>query len=251
MLLAQRTAVVYGAGGSVGGAVARAFAREGATVFLAGRTADRLDRVVSEVANAGGTAQAAVLDVLDEAAVSAHADAVAHEAGGIDVAFNAVNDDGILAKPFVEMPFAEFAQPIEKVTRAHFLTTTAIAPHMIRQRRGVLLAISGSGPPVGRMGGCMVAWAALDALYGQLAAELGPDGIRVAWLNTIGLPESIQLDQLPPDTTAEDWCGGAEQTMLNRFATLDDVGNAAALLASDYANAMTATAANITCGAKA
>ena len=56
MLLKDKTAIIYGAGGSVGGAVARAFAREGAHVFLAGRTAAKLETVVDEIRAGGGMA---------------------------------------------------------------------------------------------------------------------------------------------------------------------------------------------------
>lgn len=209
-----------------------------------------LDKVADDITNVGGNAETAQLDALDDVAVSQHADAVAEAAGTIDIAFNAVHDGGILGTPLAIMPYEDFARPITIVTRAHFLTAQAVARHMTAQGSGVLLAISGSGAPAPRMGGCEVAWTALDTLYTQLACELGPHGIRVAWLRTIGIPESIKTEEIPPDMTAEQWCGGTEQTMLRRFASLTDVGNVAAFLASERARAMTATAANITCGAK-
>ena len=85
MLLENKNAVIYGAGGSIGGAVARAFAREGARVFLAGRTPATLEAVAQEIRSAGGRADAAQVDALDERAVDEHADAVAADAGGIDI----------------------------------------------------------------------------------------------------------------------------------------------------------------------
>ncbi|HXJ62389.1 MAG TPA: SDR family NAD(P)-dependent oxidoreductase, partial [Actinomycetota bacterium] len=90
MLLENRTAVVHGAGGPVGRAVAGAFAREGATVFLTGRTAEPLEPVAAEIAETGGRAETALVDVLDEEAVDRHADDVSREAGSIDVVFNSV-----------------------------------------------------------------------------------------------------------------------------------------------------------------
>src|ERR671938_30051 len=90
-LLHSKTAILYGAGGELGGAVARTFAREGATVYLAGRTRDPLERVAADIADAGGRAHVAVVDALDERAVDEHADAVAGEAGGTDVSFNLVS----------------------------------------------------------------------------------------------------------------------------------------------------------------
>lgn len=88
MLLEDKTAVIYGGGGSIGGAVARGFAREGATVFLAARTLERLEEVAKEIRSAGGVADTAQVDALDERAVDEHADAVVATAGAIDISFN-------------------------------------------------------------------------------------------------------------------------------------------------------------------
>jgi 3-oxoacyl-[acyl-carrier protein] reductase len=69
VLLEGKNAVIYGAGGSIGGAVARAFAREGARVFLAGRTLESLEEVAGQIRSAGGVAETAQVDALDERAV--------------------------------------------------------------------------------------------------------------------------------------------------------------------------------------
>jgi NADP-dependent 3-hydroxy acid dehydrogenase YdfG len=71
MLLADKIAVVYGAAGPIGSAMARAFAREGASVHLGGRTAATLDSVAADIRAAGGRAETAVVDTLDEQAVDA------------------------------------------------------------------------------------------------------------------------------------------------------------------------------------
>jgi 3-oxoacyl-[acyl-carrier protein] reductase len=127
MLLEHKNAIVYGGGGSVGGAVARAFAREGAKVFLAGRTLESLEEVAEEIAAAGGVAETAQVDALDERAVDELADAVAEKAGGIDVSFNAIFNDDVQGKPLAEMPFEHFARPITKAMRNQFLTARAAA----------------------------------------------------------------------------------------------------------------------------
>ena len=69
MLRETKNAVIYGAGGAIGGAVARAFAWEGAKVFLAGRTLAPVDAVAREISAAGGVAETARVDALDEQAV--------------------------------------------------------------------------------------------------------------------------------------------------------------------------------------
>jgi 3-oxoacyl-[acyl-carrier protein] reductase len=90
MLLQNKKAVIYGGGGAIGGAVAPAFAGEGAMVFLAGRTLAKLDRVAKDISAAGGMVETEAVDALDEKAVAKHTDAVVAKAGGIDIALNAV-----------------------------------------------------------------------------------------------------------------------------------------------------------------
>jgi len=195
MLLEHKTAVVYGGAGSVGGAVARAFAREGAKVFLAGRTLATLDQVAKEIRAAGGVAETAQVDALDEKAVDRHADAVAAQAGGIDISFNAIVNDDVQGIPLAELPFERFARPIAKAMRNQFLTARAVARHMTGRGSGVILTITGGDrEAVPTLGGTLVAWAAIEAQCRQWACELGPQGIRVVWLRTTGLPEAI------PDT---------------------------------------------------
>jgi NADP-dependent 3-hydroxy acid dehydrogenase YdfG len=93
MLLDNKNAVIYGAGGAIGGAVARTFAREGSNVHLAGRTLQSLQEVAQQIRSAGGVAHTAQLDALEEQAVDQHADAVAEKAGSIDISFNLISLD--------------------------------------------------------------------------------------------------------------------------------------------------------------
>ncbi|MGH2554974.1 MAG: SDR family NAD(P)-dependent oxidoreductase [Actinomycetota bacterium] len=258
VLLENKNAVIYGAG-PIGGAVARAFAREGAKVFLAGRSQAKLDGVAQEILAAGGKAETALVDALDEIAVDTHADAVAQTAGGIDVSFNAIGHGDVHGLPLIEMPFEDFARPITTAMKAQFLTARAAARHMVTQRSGVILAITATTARLNlpQVGGTAVTFDAIESLCRQLARELGPHGVRVVWLHTTGIPEAlVDTGELGPDygtgkpMTREEhvaWMQG--QTMLNRVTSLADVANAAAFLASDQAAAMTASAANLTCGA--
>src|SRR5258708_34904051 len=90
MLLKNKDAIIYGAGGAVGGAAARAFARDGAKVFLTGRNLGPVEKVAKEIIAAGGAAKAAQVDALDEHAVENHASSVVKDAGSIDISFNAI-----------------------------------------------------------------------------------------------------------------------------------------------------------------
>jgi NAD(P)-dependent dehydrogenase (short-subunit alcohol dehydrogenase family) len=247
VLLENRNAVIYGGGGSIGGAVARAFAREGARVHLAGRTRDSLERVADEIRSAGGTAETAQVDALDEAAVDEHADAMAASAGSIDISFNLISHGDVQGTPLAEMRLEDFERPVATAVRTMFLTSRAAARHMIRQRSGVILVFGGYGdPPAGHnLGGLQVAFGAMESLRRNLARELGPYGIRVVTLQTGGVPDSIPEGFAWRQAITDEIAGG---TMLNRAATLDDVGNVAVFAASDWARTITASALNITGG---
>jgi short-subunit dehydrogenase len=112
--------VIYGGGGAIGGAVARAFAREGATVFLAGRTLAKLDEVAADIAATGGTAETAEVDALDERAVNDHADRIAARTCPFDVALNAVRIAHNQGTPFPELSLEDYAHSITAYTRTNF-----------------------------------------------------------------------------------------------------------------------------------
>jgi 3-oxoacyl-[acyl-carrier protein] reductase len=246
MLLEHKVAVIYGAGGPIGGAVARAFAREGARVFLAGRTKAKLDTVADAIRAAGGVADTAVVDALDEQAVDEYVDAVAEQAGSIDISFNVISY-GDVQEPLTEIAVEDFTHPITTAMRTQFLTTRAAARHMVKRGSGVILYFGGGGPQtLPGLGGFKVALDALESLRRQWALELGRHGIRVVTLKSGGVPESI------PDSFAEKETITAsieQQSLLGRAATLADVGNVAAFVASDRARTMTAADVNISCGA--
>ena len=251
MLLDNKRAVIYGGGGSIGGAVARAFAREGARVFLAGRTRATLEEVADAVRTAGGAAETAEVDALDEEAVDRHADSVAAEAGGIDISFNLITHPHTHGTPLAKMAVDDFMAPLETAARTTFLTARAAARHMIPRRSGVILAFGGPGDRSGPMrdyylGGTQVAFDAIETIRRQLAVELGPHGVRVVTLASGGVPESLNEAFEGRQAIVEMIEG---QTLLGRAATLEDVGNAAAFAASDWARAMTAAIVNVSAGA--
>src|SRR5215218_7899988 len=201
MLLEDKNAVIYGAGGSIGRVVARAFAREGAKVYLAGRTLESLEEVAQEIRSAGGVAETAQVDAMDEWAVDEHADAVAASAGGIDVSFNLISYGDVQGTPLAEMPLEDFERPVMSAVRTQFLTSRAAARHMISQGSGVILFFGGAGgrDPIRDymsggfqvyLGGFQVALGAIEVLRRQLAVELGPHGIRVVTLQSGGVPET-------------------------------------------------------------
>src|SRR6266540_3220394 len=224
MLLENKVAVIYGASGSIGAAVARVFAREGARVFLAGRTQASLDAVADEIRSNGGAADTAVLDALAEQAVENYVAAVVKQAGQIDISFNLISY-GDVQKPLLELSVDNFMQPIMNAMRTHFLTTRAAARHMVKRGSGVILAFGGGGPQtLPGLGGFKIALDAIEGLRRQWAIELGEHGIRVVTLKTGGVPESISDSFAEKDKIA---ASIEQETLLGREATLADVGNVA------------------------
>lgn len=247
MLLRNRNAVIYGGGGAIGSAVARAFAREGARVHLAGRTRGSLDEAAESVRAAGGLADTDQVDALDEAAVDRFTDAVVERAGSLDISFSLISFGEVQGIPLTEISLADFERPVHNAVRAMFLTSRSAARHMIRQKSGVILAFGGYGDPPRehRLGGFQVAFGAMESLRRNLAAELGPHGIRVLTLQTGGVPDTLPESADYRDAVTSEIDG---HTLLGRAASLDDVGSVAVFAASDMARSMTATALNITGG---
>lgn len=256
MLLDNKIAVIYGGGGAVGAAVARTFAVEGARVFLAGRTIAKLEAVAAEISSTGATADVAEVDALDEQGVERHLADVVARAGRIDILFNAIGMHDVQGIPLLDISLADFAQPVDIATRTQFLTARAVARRMVDQGSGVIMSITAEPTPTSNLGGFLPACAVVEALWRGFAAELGPLGIRTVVVRSAGSPDSpavqdvfrlhTDADAASTEAIQAQWGGG---TLLNRLPLLADVANAAAILASDRAGAMTATLANVTCGA--
>ena len=259
MLLKNKNAIIYGAGGSIGGAVAREFAREGATVFLAGRTREKLDAVASDIASAGGSAEVAVLDALDERAVDEHTGAVVSKAGSIDISFNLVTRGDVQGIPLIEMTADDLLRAVVNGLRTNFLTARAAARQMVEQGSGVILALnSGSAKGSPMMGGTGPADAATDTFIRNLATEVGAQGVRVVGIWTAGLPETLSREKLAAvNSNLVDMDDAAFQGLLDsldqmrmtrRSPRLAEVAAVAAFLASDRASAITGTFVNVTSG---
>jgi NAD(P)-dependent dehydrogenase (short-subunit alcohol dehydrogenase family) len=259
MLLKDKVAVIYGAGGAIGGAVARAFAGDGARVFLTGRHLAPVEVVAKDVASAGGFAEAAAVDALDEQSVEAHLQSVIDKTGRVDISLNAVGipNSGILGIPLSDLDVVEFALPIATYTTSYFLTARLAARHMVANGSGVIMTVtalhSRTGIPL--VGGYGPAMAAKEALTRDLSAELAPLGIRVVGLRPQAMPETPTIkDAFEPRAKAsgmtwEQWQEFlASKTHARRLMTVDELANMAVLMASDRASGMTGTIVNLTMG---
>lgn len=259
MLLKGKVAVVYGAGGAIGGAAARAFAAEGAKVVVTGHSLAPVELVAKDVVAAGGSAAAAEVDALDEQAVDRHLQSLIDEAGRVDISFNAVGipDTKIVGVPLVELDVERFSLAIAAYTTSYFLTARSAARHMIPNRSGVIMTVtallSRTGVPL--VGGYGPAQAAKEALTRSLSAELAPHGIRVVGLRPQAMPETDTIKEAferratALGMTWDQWQEQlASRTHGRRLMTLAEMADVAAFMASDKASGMTGTTVNLTMG---
>ena len=258
-MLTDKVAVIYGAGGAIGSAVARAFAAEGTNLFLTGRSLPPVEIVAEDVASAGGSAEVAEVDALDEQAVDKHLQFVVDKTGRVDISFNAVGipNTKILGVPLVDLAVEQFLLPVTAFTTSYFLTARMAARRMVTQRSGVIMTVtalhSRAGIPL--VGGYGPAMAAKEALTRDLSAELAPQGIRVVGLRPQAMPETRTIKEAfeprakASGMTWEQWQEFlATKTHPRRLMTLKEMANMAVFMASDKASGMTGTIVNLTMG---
>jgi 3-oxoacyl-[acyl-carrier protein] reductase len=257
MILENKTALIYGAGGAIGGAVARAFASAGARVYLAGRTRARLEKVANDIGDAAAVAE---VDALDERAVAEDVDAVAAETGGIDIALNAVSFPHVQGTPVTELTFEEVWHPIDVFVRTNLITAMAVARHMTARRSGVILTLSTPRIMPTGVVGYGTACAAIEAMSQRLAVDVGPSGVRVVCLRPHAISDAPShgsyTNELFGAWAAEggvsveqmlvQW--GENLTLLGRLPTLAEVADTAVFVASDSAGSITGKVIDLTSG---
>ncbi|HEX4704984.1 MAG TPA: SDR family oxidoreductase [Pseudonocardiaceae bacterium] len=257
MMLRDKVVVIYGAGGAIGGAVARACASEGAKLFVTGRQREPVDMVAKDIASSGGSAEAATIDALDEDAVDKHLRYVVERAGRVDVSFNAIGlpDTKLVGVPLIDLDAEQFTLPISAYATSYFLTARLAARRMVPNKSGVIMTVTALPARAGNtlVGGYGPAHAAKEALTRSLSAELAPHGIRVVGLRPHGIPETASMREVyelkGAGVTWEQFQGYlANTTHPRRVMTLAEVANVAAFMASDKASGMTGTTVNLTMG---
>jgi len=253
MLLQHKNAIIYGAGGSIGGAVARAFAKEGAKVFLGGRTLSSLQTVANDINNAGGKAETVIVDALNEESVNKNIKAIVNKEGSIDISFNAINVEDKQGITLAEMSLEDFFRPISIAMQSQFITTRAASRYMLNQGSGVILSITAT--PAAKAytltGGFGPTCSAIEGFSRNLAAELGSKGIRVVCIRSAGSPDSEVFKKAMAKKVKlaqEEIVDIAKDTMLNRLPLMAEIANVAVFLVSDLASGMTGTSVNVTCG---
>lgn len=256
--LDNKVAVIYG-NGSVGSTVAKAFAREGAHVYLAGRTWSKLEEVSQQIKSTGGRVEIAQVDAMNEDAVERHMDDIIKNSGRVDTSFNAIGlpQTGHQGTSLAELSLENFLQPIIIYSQSHFITARAAARHMITKKQGVILmnTPSPSRVSVPFMGGMPSTWSSIEALSRTISAELGPHGIRSICILTSAMPDTPLIDEVyglhakAHNIDYKQFHAGMEgKTHTKRLASIHDLANAAVFAASDEGRAMTGTILNLTAG---
>ncbi len=260
-LLKDKTAVIFGAGGAIGGQLARVFAREAATVFLSGRHLKPVETVAGEIRAANGRAEAAEVEALDERAITDYLERVVKGAGRIDIVVNAIGvppleyGNGTMS---LELSYEQFLLPLTAHVGSQFLTARAAARQMLPRKSGVILTLSASPAKlaVPALAGFSAACAAIEGMTRSLAADWGPLGIRVICLRPEAMPETRTIQQVFAEHGRTLGIGGEamtevikEKALLKRLPTLAETAEIAAFLVSDRASAMTGAVANVSCGA--
>jgi len=259
MMLKDKVAVIYGATGKIGSTAAHAFAREGARVFLTGRSTSNLNKVAQEISSAALSAEVAEVDALDEQGVNDHLEKTFEKTGRIDISFNAIGipQQGIQGTPLVELPTERFFLPVSAYTKSHFITAKAAARFMIRRKSGVILFHTPEPARIAApfVGGMSPAWASMEALSRNLSMELAPSGIRTVCVRSTGLPETETINVVfglhaqALGMTREQFQGLIESmSHTKRSTTLAELANAFVFASSDQSSGMTGAVLNLTGG---
>lgn len=256
MILQNKNAIIYGAGGSMGGAVARALAGAGAKVFLTGRNLNSVQKVANEILAAGGSAEVARVDAFDEKAINSHIDAVVRSAGVVDISFNAVGVDVVQNRPLLDISLDDFISPITLTMQTRFLTAKAAGKIMMKQGSGVIISLTATPGGIGYpfTAGFAPACCAVESLSRNLASELGVYGIRVVNIRSGGSPDSkVFKEAIDRDPAAMESILRTmkEDTMLKKLPLMADIANAAVFLASDMSGQITGVTVDVTGGTTA
>ena len=171
-MLQNKNAVIFAAGGSLGSAIAKAFAAAGATVFLSGRTIAPVQKVAAEILASDGKAYVAQVDAMDEAAVNGYVSKVMELTGAIDICFNLIDLQVVQNMPLADMTLGDFVRPSAIAMQSHFITDIAVARVMMKQASGVILSLTATP---GGIGNGYAGWHRLS-IYGRFCAGLRRHG---------------------------------------------------------------------------
>ena len=255
MMLQNKNAIIYGAGGSLGSTIAMAMAKAGAHVFLSGRHLENVQKVADKIRSEGGKAEADVVDALDEAAVNNYLNKVAGK-GTIDISFNLIGLDPVQNIPLVDISTDDFVNPVTIAMKTQFITAKAACRLMMKQNSGVILTLTATPGGIGYplTGGFSIACSAMETFSKNLAAEVGIYGIRAVNIRSGGSPDSkVFKDAIESQPEVMNTVLGKMKadTMLKELPLMADIANAAVFASSALAGKITGVTIDVTAGTTA
>ncbi len=256
MILQNKNAVIYGAGGSLGGAIAKALAASGAYLFLTGPHTESLQKLADEILASGGSAEVALVDALEEKAIGSHLEKIVKQKGKIDISFNAIGVRVVQNIPLVDISVDDFIGPVTNMMKSQFLTATAAGKIMMKQGSGIILSLTATPGGIGYpyTGGFAPACSAIESFSRNLASELGPYGVRVVNMRSGGSPDSRVFKEAidnNPEVMKPILQQMKDDTMLKKLPLMADIANLAVFLSSELAGKITGVTVDVTCGTTA
>ena len=256
MLLANKNAVIYGGGGSLGSTIAQTLASEGARVFVVGLNLDQVKQTADHIITAGGKAEASQVDALDEKQVKDHLDELVRRHGTVDISFCAIDLYPVQGIPLIDLKTEDFVRPVARATQSLFVTATAAARIMKKQHSGVILTLTATSAGIAYpyTGGFAPAGAVIELVTKNLASELGVHGIRAVNIRSGGSPDSRvfkEVIQSDPELMRGVLQGMEDDTMLKRLPLMKDIAQVAVFLCSDHARQITGVTIDVTAGSTA
>ena len=241
-LLDSKVAIITGASKGIGRVMSLRFAKEGARVVCAARSADLVTETVASVEKAGTRALAVVADVSKEGDVRRMVESAVKAFGRIDILINNAGDGGP-TKPVQDYLMEDWYYTIDSCLTSSYLCTRFIVPEMIKAGGGSIVNISSAAGRRGlpyRIGYCSAKAGQVGMAFG-LALELGPLGIRV----NVVAPGAVEGDRIDSVIEGQARVRGMaadqmrramiDRSPLKRMTTADDIAEAALFLASDLA----------------
>lgn len=253
MILKNKVAVIYGAGGSLGSEICRTLAGSGARVYLSGLHPGPLEQLAKGIRNAGGSAMVDLVDALDGQAIQNHLERVLQQAGKLDITYNATGCPIKQNIPLIDLDMEDYMRPLHFMMQTQFLTATAAGRIMKSQGSGVILTLTATPGGIGYpyTAGFAAACCALECFSRNLASELGYYGVRVVNIRSGGSPDSrvfreaIAQDPLGMRSILEKM---EQDTMLKKLPRMADIARAALFLVSDQAEKITGVTLDLTGG---